>query len=82
MGNDRLLEMQEMLFQEMKRLSNDKLMKENGMYEIARSNSLSASALTIIKSINVQLRIQEIAEKQQLTSNAIQKRIGVENETK
>lgn len=77
MKNNNLLEMQEMLFAEMKRLSDDKLMEEKGMEEVARSNALSASALTILKSINAQLRIEEVSQKYEINEKVLHKKIGL-----
>ena len=55
-----LKEIQEMVMDEMKRLSDNDYMKDNGKDEIARANSLSQNATVYIKTINVKLRIQEM----------------------
>ena len=75
--NNRLLDMQEMIFKQMKRLDNDKLSLEELTNEVSRSNALSNNALTIIKAINVNIRITELSEKYQKTKGAISKELGL-----
>lgn len=59
MKENNLTEIQEMVMDEMKRLSDNEYMKDN-KDEIARANSLSQNATVYIKTINIQLRIQEM----------------------
>ena len=75
--NNRLLDMQEMIFKQMKRLDNDKLSLEELTNEVSRSNALSNNALTIIKAINVNIRITELSEKYQKTKGTISKELGL-----
>ena len=75
--NNRLLEMQEMLFNQMKRLDDGKLTMEELNSEVSRSNALSNSALTILKTINVNIRITELSEKYNKTKESINKELGV-----
>ena len=75
--NNRLLDMQEMIFKQMKRLDNDKLSIEELTNEVSRSNALSNNALTILKTINVNIRIAEMSEKYQKTKDAINKELGL-----
>lgn len=77
--NNNLLKMQEMLMRQMERLDEGKN-NEDMNREVARSNALSQSANTFIKSVNVGLRIKEIADKQQITVKSINKELGIENE--
>lgn len=74
--NNNLLTIQETLMREIKRL--DEVSNENCNSEVARSNAITNSALTFIKSINVQLRIKEVAEKTSVSTKSINKELGVE----
>ena len=77
MENSKLLTIQEMLMREMKRLDDDKTMKNNGKEEIARSNALSQSACTYLKSVNVNLRIMEQCSKNEVTMSSVNKQLGL-----
>ena len=72
--NNKLLIIQEMLMNEMERLSE----KEVDRNEISRSNALTNNALTFIKSINLGLRIKETAEKYNITTTILKKEIGLD----
>lgn len=72
--NNKLLIIQEMLMNEMERLSE----KEVDSNEISRSNALTNNALTFIKSINLGLRIKETAEKYNITTTILKKEIGLD----
>lgn len=74
MNND-LIAMQGMLMRSMKRLDEENVDISN---EIARSNALSNSATTFIKSINANLRIKEIAEKNGQTISSLRQELGIE----
>ena len=63
MGN-KIIDIQEIVFKQLKRLDDDKLMEESGAEEIARSNVISNNAQTFIKSVNTQIKIMEMAERQ------------------
>lgn len=75
--NNKLLDIQNMLFDEMTRLNNNKFKTE----EISRSNALSNSAMAYIKIINLSLRLKESAIKNQLTYDQLKKELGLD-ETK
>jgi len=74
--NNRLLDIQEMLFNQMKRLDNKLPLKEM-QNEISRSNALSNNALTIIKSININIKLKELTSKYQTTQEQINKELGL-----
>ena len=78
--NNNLLKLQRMLMKEAKRLDNNEYMKENGKEEIARGNSLSQTVNTYLKSVNVGIRVIEIAEKYNIQQNELAKQIGINNE--
>lgn len=76
--DNRLNEIQEMLIKEMNRLDSNGT--EDIIAEVSRSNALSQSALTFIKSINTQIRVREIADKQQKSINLVEKELGIKYE--
>lgn len=76
--NNKIIDVQEMLMKQMKRLDNNDLMKEFGENEIARSNALTNSATTYLKTINTSLRIIETSIKNEKTTSYIVKKIGME----
>lgn len=73
--NNKLLIIQEMLMEEMKRLSEKDVDKE----EISRSNALSNTAITYIKSINLGLRIKETAQRNQITTKSLKEELGLDD---
>ena len=75
--NNSILTIQEMLMREMKRLDDNELMKKDGANEIARSNALSHQATTYLKSVNLSIRIMEVADKNQQTRETVQKELGL-----
>lgn len=76
--DNRLNKIQEMLIKEMNRLDSNGT--EDIIAEVSRSNALSQSALTFIKSINTQIRVREIADKQQKSINVVEKELGIKYE--
>lgn len=75
--NNKIIEVQEIVFNQLKRLDNDKLMKEMGAEEIARSNVISNNAQTFIKATNINLKIMEFAQRQNRQVKAITKELGL-----
>ena len=57
MGNNELLKIQKYLVVQIERLNNDNLMKEQGMAEMQRSNALSKSVTTYLKTINTNMKV-------------------------
>lgn len=78
--NNNLIVIQEMLMRQMKRLDDDKLMKENGRDEVARGNALSQSAVTMLKSINVGIRVIEMSKKYETDKKLLTKELGIDKE--
>ena len=72
--NNKLITIQEMLMAEMKRLSEE----EVDSNEISRSNALSNSAITYIKTINLGLRIKETAQRNGVTVKALKEELGLD----
>lgn len=71
-----LVKLQEMLMDEMNRIT--KIDLNDGMYkrEIERSKALSGNALNYIKSMQTSLKIKEYSDKTQYSLNQINKELG------
>ena len=79
--NNNLIKMQEMLMRQMKRLDDlDQTIGVDKAEEIARANALSGSAVTLLKSVNVGLRIIEVAKKYETRKEQLALELGVEDE--
>ena len=76
-NNNKIISVQEMLMRQMERLDNNELMFNENNNEIARSNALTNSATAYIKAVNTTLRIIETANKNEITSKALIKTIGI-----
>ncbi len=76
--NNKLIEIQEMLMREMKRLDDDNL--PDIAEEVARGNAISQNATAFIKTVNVGFRIIETTEKLGISENALQNKLGIRNE--
>ena len=76
--NNKLLEIQDMLMKEMKRLDNDNL--PDIAEEVARGNALSQNATAFIKTINVGFRIIETSDKLGINKDGLVKQLGISNE--
>ena len=72
--DNKLLEIQEMLMRQMKRLDNE---KADIATETARGNTLSQNATVFIKSINVGFRVIETSEKLGMSKENIEKELGI-----
>ena len=79
--NNNLIKMQEMLMREMERLDNmDNTIGVDKGEEISRANALSASAVTFLKSVNVGLRIIEVAKRYETQKDKLTLELGIEDE--
>ena len=79
--NNNLIKMQEMLMRQMERLDNlDQEIGVDKNEEISRANALSGSAVTFLKSVNVGLRIIEVAKKYETQKEQLTLELGVANE--
>lgn len=79
--NNNLIKMQEMLMRQMERLDNlDQEIGGSKAEEIARANALSGSAVTFLKSVNVGIRIIEVANKFETQKDKLTLELGVRDE--
>lgn len=76
--NNNLIKMQEMLMRQMERLDElDQTIGVDKAEEISRANSLSQSAVTYLKCVNVGLRIIEVSQKYETETNLLGNKLGV-----
>lgn len=79
--NNNLIKMQEMLMRQMERLDDlDQTIGVDRNEEISRANALSTSAVTFLKSVNVGLRIIEVAKKYETQKDNLTLELGVVDE--
>lgn len=75
--NNKIIKIQEMLYDEMERLSDDETMKSYAKREVSRSQALTQSAGAFVKAINTQLKIKEIAKKNPEYEETLKRELGV-----
>jgi len=81
--NNKIMKIQEMLYDEMNKLSDDELMKTYAKREVSRSQALTQSAGAYIKAINTQLKIKELVNNNHKKEQSLLESLGVvENEKK
>ena len=76
--NNRLIEMQEMIMRQMRRL--DDAISNEISIEVKRSGALSQNAQAYLKSVNTSLRVKEMVKKNPLGEKTVLEEIGVLNE--
>lgn len=79
--NNKVIEIQETILRQIKRLDDDALMADSGKEEIARSNALTNASAAFIKAVNVQLAVMNAANRSGITVKSLQNELGVSNET-
>lgn len=78
---NKLIKIQQMLFDEMERLSDNDIMDTYAKREVSRSQALTQSAGAFIKSINTQLQVKNTARTHQIVEDELLKELGVCSET-
>ena len=75
--NNKIIDMQDMLFTEMKRLSDDNMDARDLYNEINRATSLYNTSTNIIKSINTNLAIINMAKRLEVKKESLMKELGL-----
>ena len=76
--NNKIIEVQEILFQEMKRLnSEDFLLDNNSSKEIARSTAIYNQATGFIKAVNANVGIRNMAKKEGTRVESLMEELGL-----
>ena len=77
--NNKIIEVQEMLFNQMKRLSKDDfIMDDNLNKELSRSTALYNQSINFIKAINTQLNIIQIAKRSDMKTKELISKLGLD----
>lgn len=79
--DNKIIRIQEMLYDEMEKLSDDEHIKTYAKREISRSQALTQSAGAYIKAINTQLKIKEMSKMNPKHEETLKKELGVLDET-
>lgn len=77
MENNKIIDMQDMLFAEMKRLSDENMDARDLYNEINRATSLYNTSTNIIKAINTNLTIINTAKRLEFKKEALMKELGL-----
>jgi hypothetical protein len=75
--NNKLLDVQETIYRQIKRLDDDNLMADCGKDEIFRANALTNASSSFIKTINLQLAIINTAKKLDEKPEKINVKLGI-----
>lgn len=78
--NNKILKIQEMLLNQMKRLDDEEIMKNNSKREIMRSGALSQSASAYVKAVNISLKIKELSKNNSKVEDLLKRELGIINE--
>jgi hypothetical protein len=81
-NDNELKKIQKILLNQMGRLDNNEIMKEQGKREIMRSGALSQSASSYIKSVATQIKVLELTSTYNVEPNDMNKYLGIESENK
>lgn len=76
-GRNKLIDIGDIIYNQIKRLDDDALMEVEGKQEIARANAITNSSTAFIKSVNVQLAIKSSAYYADQTVEALQTELGL-----
>lgn len=77
MNNNKIIDVQDMLFTEMKRLSDDNMDARDLYNEINRATSLYNTSTNIIKAINTNLTIMNTARRLEVKKEVLMKELGL-----
>lgn len=79
--NNKIIRVQEIIFDQLNRLNDENLMRSGyGKREIERSNVISNNAQTFIKVVNLNLKIQEVAKRNQTQNRNLLKELDLIDE--
>lgn len=80
--DNKIVEIQDTIFRQIKRLDDENIMSADDVKEIARANALTNASVTYIKALNAQLAILNAAEKTGKTYKALKEELGLTDEKK
>lgn len=75
--SNKIIEVQEIVFNQLKRLDNNEEMEIKSKEEIERANVISNNAQTFIKALNIQLNIMQYADKSEKKVSYMYNKLGL-----
>lgn len=75
--SNKIIDIQEIVYNQLKRLNNDKEMEIKAKEEIERANVISNNAQTFIKALNMQLSIMQYADKTEKKVSYMYNKLGL-----
>lgn len=74
---NKLVDMQDILFQTLNRLNDDENIKENPDVEIKRCNAIAKVSSTVINSVKTNMAIMQLADKYDTTAKTLNETLGL-----
>lgn len=74
---NKLVEIQNILFDQMKKLNNEQLDSNELNMEISRSNAISTSAVVFVKTVNLGIRLLETTNNNKIVRDELNKKLGM-----
>lgn len=74
---NRLVDMQDILFQTLERLNDDENIRENPDVEIKRCNAIAKVSSTVINSVKTNIAIMQLADKRETTTESLNEVLGL-----
>ena len=75
--SNKIIDIQEIVYNQLKRLDNNDDMEVKAKEEIERANVISNNAQTFIKALNMQLSIMQYADKSERKVSYMYKKLGL-----
>ncbi len=78
--SNKIIDIQEIVYNQLKRLDNNEDMEVKAKEEIERANVISNNAQTFIKALNIQLNIMQYADKVDKKVSYMYNKLGLSDE--
>jgi hypothetical protein len=78
---NKIIEVQKIVLDELERLNNDVLMKETGQEEIQRGNVISKITKSYVQLINTNLKVLEYVDSREKQIEEVNNILGISNES-
>jgi len=79
--SNKIIDIQEIVYNQLKRLDNNEEMGVKAKEEIERANVISNNAQTFIKALNIQLNIMQFADKVDKKVSYMYNKLGLSDES-
>ena len=81
MVNNKLVDIQKIIFKQIERIDNDNIIEEKGQDEFARAKALATATKSYLDVVNTQLAIMNTSAKVEETFDDLVDIMGIKNET-